>query len=222
MAEKKERKRKATILWYSQTGQSHACAVSAKEGLEHAGMEARLVALQKAKPGDLEVDLLVFAFPVFVFRPPNAVRGFVAGMPRLSARPKVLAIITYSGWPANTGWLFARMLEQRGLALDDYLGVRCRDSYIPFVKVLPFMNDATRPDSGSLARVARFATEAVHGTRKPKKPFFNPLDPAHWAGALTDERAARLFLGRREHEPNLCTQCGWCATLCPTGAITAC
>jgi ferredoxin len=213
-------KKNATLFWYSQTGQSYTCGLKAAEVLTAEGWDVATVPLKHAGPRHFEAQALVFAFPVHNFQVPVTVKRLISAMaPLASARP-AFAVITYAGAPANTVWLLRRLLAGKNIRLAGHLLVRCRDSYIPFVKWLPFLNDKSKPDASSFKSVEQFVREAVLNQKRMRRPFFNPLDPFHWIGAGSPANGPKWFLGRRIFKRELCVRCGTCAGLCPSGAIT--
>ncbi|MHB8836219.1 MAG: EFR1 family ferrodoxin [Candidatus Methylomirabilia bacterium] len=210
----------ARIFWYSQTGHSYACALKAAETLQKSGCAVSLTPLAQAEPAHFQADRILFAFPVNNFKVPVPMVRLLQRLPVVDAAGDAFAIITYAGLPANTAYLFERLLAGKNLRLRSFVKIRCRDSFIPFVKWLPFMNATGKPDAGSLARVEQFVRAAmIEGTDR-RRPLFNPFNLAHWMGQGSPDDGPKMFLGERIFLKEACVLCGQCAALCPSGAIT--
>jgi ferredoxin len=210
----------ARIFWYSQTGHSYACALKAAETLQRSGYAVGLTPLALAEPVHFQADKILFAFPVNNFKVPVPMVRRFQGLPALNEARDAFAIITYAGLPANTASLFKRLLAGKNLRLRSFVKIRCRDSFIPFAKWLPFMNDGSKPDAGSLEKVARFVGAAmIEGTDR-RQPLFNPFNLAHWMGQGSPDDGPKLLLGERVFLKEACVLCGQCVALCPSKAIT--
>ena len=209
----------ARIFWYSQTGHSYTCALKAAETLRERGIAASLTPLALAEPAHFQADRILFAFPVNNFKVPVPMVRRLQRLPVLAETRDAFAIITCAGLPANTAFLFKRLLAGRKMRLRSFVEIRCRDSFIPFAKWLPFMNATGKPDAGSLARVERFVDEAmIRGTDR-RRPLFNPFNPAHWLGQGSPDDGPRMLLGERIFLKEACVLCGQCVALCPSSAI---
>jgi ferredoxin len=210
----------AQIFWYSQTGHSYACALKAAETLQQSGYTVSLTPLALAEPAHFLASQILFAFPVNNFNVPVAMVRRFRQLPVLSEARDAFAIITYAGMPANTAYMFKRLLAGKNLRLQSFVKIRCRDSFIPFAKWLPFMNDIGKPDAGSLARVERFVGAAIIEGTDRRRPLFNPFNLAHWMGQGSPDNGPKMLLGERIFMREACVLCGQCAALCPSRAIT--
>ena len=210
----------AQIFWYSQTGHSYACALKAAETLQQSGYSVSLTPLALAEPAHFQADQILFAFPVNNFKVPVPMVRRFQHLPVANETRDAFAIITYAGMPANTAYLFKRLLAGKNLRLQSFVKIRCRDSFIPFAKWLPFMNDTGKPDADSLARVERFVRAAmIEGTDR-RRPLFNPFNLAHWMGQGSPDDGPKMLLGERIFLKEACVLCGQCVALCPSKAIT--
>lgn len=210
----------ARIFWYSQTGHSYACALKAAETLRKSGSVVNLTPLALAEPAHFQANQVLFAFPVNNFQVPVPMVRLFQRLPVVKETRDVFAIITYAGLPANTASLFKRLLAGKNLRLRSFVKIRCRDSYIPFAKWLPFMNDTGKPDAGSLARVERFVGAAMVDGTDRRRPLFNPFNLAHWLGQGSPDDGPRMLLGKRIFLKEACVLCGQCVALCPSGALS--
>ncbi|MEW5735316.1 MAG: EFR1 family ferrodoxin [Thermodesulfobacteriota bacterium] len=207
------------ILWYSQTGHSFRLAQTAEKALREKGTSARVENMRRETGKLPSEDLLIFSFPVFNWNLPWPVRDFLSAMPEPREKKQALLILTMGGWAANTPYIFQRALAEKNIELRNFVCVRCRDSYIPFAKWLPFMDKKELPDEGSFARVRAFVESAAGPGSKRRKAVFNPFDPMHWIGAATPKDGSLMFMGPRQFVKERCTGCGFCLTLCPGQAI---
>ncbi len=209
-----------SIWWYSQTGSAFLCGQTAAELLQAEGWTVRWHSLLKDDPADDDSAALLFVFPVHNFQVPVAIaRRLEKSAPSTDSRP-AWALITYAGWAANTPWQMRQLLKKRNIELENYLLVKCRDSYIPFVKWLPFLNATHKPDEASLTAVRKFVRSKIISSSKRRRIFFNPLDPMHWTGFFSPANGPKWFLGKRIFVAEACVGCGQCVALCPSGALT--
>jgi len=209
----------AAVLWYSQTGHSFRLASIAGDALKGMGINARVENLRRETGSLPDENLMVFAFPVFNWSLPWPVRDFIAAMPRTEKRKSALLILTMGGWAANTPYLFKKALAEKNIELANFVTVRCRDSYIPFAKWLPFMDKQELPNQESFSSVRAFIEASLGEKRQRRQARFNPFDPMHWMGAATPKDGPLLFMGPRRFLQDQCTGCGFCQTMCPAGAI---
>ena len=209
-----------SIWWYSQTGSAYLCGQTAAEVLQDEGWTVRWQSLLKDDFNNDDSHALLLAFPVHNFQVPVSIARRLQAMTKLPAPRPAWALITYAGWAANTPWQVRRLLKQKNIDLENYALVKCRDSYIPFVKWLPFLNETEKPDQTSLAAVKKFVKTQIVSPGKRRRIFFNPLDPMHWTGFFSPAKGPKWFLGKRIFVAEDCVACGQCAALCPSGALT--
>jgi hypothetical protein len=107
----------AQIFWYSQTGHSYACALKAAETLQQSGYAVSLTPLALAEPAHFQADQILFAFPVNNFNVPVPMARRFRQLPVVCEARDAFAIITHAGIPANTAWLFKRLLAGKNLRL---------------------------------------------------------------------------------------------------------
>ncbi len=188
--------------------------------LQKSGYTVNLTPLALAELPDFQADQILFAFPVNNFKVPVPLVRHLQRLPAVNEARDAFAIITYAGMPANTAYLFKRLLAGKNLRLRSFVKIRCRDSFIPFAKWLPFMNDTGKPDADSFGAVERFVSAAmIEGTDR-RRPLFNPFNPAHWMGQGSPDDGPKMLLGERIFQKEACVLCGQCVALCPSGAIS--
>ena len=209
-----------TIFWYSQTGHSYTCARTAEVLLQQSGYNVRFCSIFNPPPDSFERNLFLFVFPVFNFAIPLAMKKFFSGMPEKKKPADALLILTCAGMPANTAKLTERQLKQKNINLTAKFVIRARDSYIPFAKWFGVISSKNKPNEKSYRQVENFIEKHLVRGLQRKAIWFNPLNLFHWIGVAAPDNGPKMLLGKRIFKEELCTKCGFCVALCPTGAIT--
>jgi len=216
-------KRKVTLFWYSQTGNSFSCAERAANLLEKNGYAVSLSYVLNPADDSYDADLFLFVFPAMQFYVPPPIKKFINNMPRQSANKKALAIITCAGAPANVPFIMKQILSKKNIDFVNYLIVKSRNSWIFLTKLVPILKKTKKPDEKSFVRVESFVKKnIINGIRK-KLILFNPLSLFHWIGVFGEsasENELKKLYGDRTFLKEKCTNCNFCVALCPSGAIT--
>ncbi len=212
--------RTAEIVWYSGTGHSYSLAKAAGEFLVSKGLDVSVSPARQALGRALSADLTLLAFPVYNWKLPPAIADYVKALPKAESPKRALAVVTMGGHAANTPFLLHKALAAKNVELFDHALIRCRDSYIPFAKWLPFMDKRGLPNEASFNALRDFLARSLDPAAKKRKPFFNPVNPLHWIGAGTPIDGPLLFMGPRAFDKEACLGCGFCLTLCPAGALS--
>ncbi|MBT7697517.1 MAG: 4Fe-4S dicluster domain-containing protein [Desulfobacterales bacterium] len=215
-----EENQKVTVFWYSQTGNSFACVERACNVLSKNNYNVTACSILSPTDESYRSDLFLFVFPVYAFYVPVPVRDFIDNMPIQPVNKKALAIITCSGAPANTSFVAGRLLSEKNIDLVNHLVIRSRTSYIPLAKWFAWVNQKTKPDEKSLARVESFIGKNMVGGVRERTLFFNPLSLFHWIGVSGKRNGPKGALGKRTFIKEDCTNCNFCVVMCPSGAIT--
>ena len=212
--------KKLAIYWYGQTGNSFFCAKVIEACAEKANIKTELLSMNSMQVNKDANDPIVLVFPVFNFKMPITVRDFIEKKLTASQDTPVYAIITMGGSAANTPFLLKRSLKKKNLCLQDWLLVRCDDSYIPLRKYFPLFQTHGRPDKTTATYIEKFWHEKILAKHSRLFAFFNPLSLFHWIGAISPDDAPKGLLGKRSWKEDNCTHCNLCLDCCPTKAIT--
>jgi ferredoxin len=212
--------KRVSVLFYSQTGNSFACAKKAYDFFKSKSFDVTLCSIFQAKEETFDSDLLVFASPIFNFKLPPAMKDFIRTIPLESKAKKAISIMSYGGMASNTVCELQKDLKARGIELISYSLVKSEDSYIPLRKFVKFTIKYGKPDESSFKKLEKFLKNVISEEFHKKRALFNPLDPFHYLGAISPDDAPKNFLGKREFLEEKCTNCGNCYELCPTSAIT--
>ena len=210
----------ATIFWQSQSGNTFACVKTAEEELERNGVKVKLHHILSKNPPDISSEVLIFAFPIYNFKPATTMRDFIKNLPEGVKDKRALIIVNCSGLWTNTPAIMKKLLKTKGITLCGALKTKGSESYILLRKYVKLLNNNGQPDTKQLQKVRNFVKKAFEKELKPKFFFFNPLSLFHWLGAISPDNAPGMAYPNRTIDMNKCTLCGFCYKLCPSGAIT--
>jgi len=218
---------KMLILYYSGTGNTRFACTVAEAVMKKEGHEVTMKRLDQAGGVSLDgFDACCFGAPVYEWAPARNVEDFVMTMPRMDG--KCAFILTSSaGAKGEATELFARMLESRGLTvLGDY-NLICPDSW-GGSRRWSYSHDAETPTPGSVRDLADFVREmlAMASSFNSGETVDVPDYRVRKTGLFFASRfsrlapSARLKMGKKKVDSELCNECGVCAKLCPMDAIT--
>ncbi len=212
---------------YSATGNTAKLAEACRMKLAHLGHDVEMADMldyvrpgsKKSLPSADDYDMLGFAFPVMVFRPPWAARKLLSLIVPPRSRKKIFLLISSGGMGALSHVKFTNMAAEKNLDVVYAREIVCEDSYIPFRKYLSFMVKKGKPGMEELELSKRFAETVVS-----KNPGYTPakgLSRSLFAvmGNRSPENAALGFMGKRTLVEELCTGCESCVKHCPTTAL---
>jgi ferredoxin len=212
---------KASLRYFSGTGNTWRIASACAEALRAAGYETDLESTRAGRPPDPAADAAGFCFPVHALDLPRNAVSYLSGLP--TASPPVPALLLVTGGEAdNCGWAVetgCRILEGRGYAVRIGDLIRMPDNWTPFHSA-PEPGEAERIVArGVLSAGERVAEFLAGGTRR--KPL--SLRKFGVAGSvlmrtLYHRRGAyKLWMFFETGER--CNGCGLCARICPTASI---
>lgn len=210
----------AAIFWQSQSGNTFACVKAAAEELERGGTGVYLHHILSKEPPDFKAEVLIFAFPVFNFKPATTMRDFIESLPPEVKGKKALIIVTCTGLWSGTPYTVKRMLKKKGVELCGAVLAKGSESYILLRKYVKALNNSGMPDEKELQKVKTFITKANKKELKPRFYLFNPLSLFYWLGVVSPDNAPGMVFTNKIWVKEKCTLCGYCYKLCPSGAIT--
>ena len=219
--------RKATVLWYSQTGNTQKCGKVLAKTFEKEGITVNygdLRDLDRQKVAD--ADLIVIGSPVFYYDTPDFVKGFIQSLPDLKGIP-VAAYVTFGGPEGNQHNAACSILEglvqKKGVpvGLETFMSI---SSYSPSFKANDTSKKTERstilPDRNTYKNVREYAgfikSEIEKGnTAEFKKSltlreFSTYFGPEWWTKLLVKDH----FIIEQN-----CVECGICVEKCPTNSI---
>ena len=210
----------ANIFWQSQSGNTYACVIKTKEALEAVGFSVSLRHILSSAPDALEADLLVFAFPVYNFKPATAMAGFIEKLPACSKETPALALITCTGLMANIPYILRKKLKLKNILLSEAVKIPASETYILLRKYFKgTMELDSRLNEAELEGVKKQIAGIMDGGLKKKAYIFNPFSLWHWLGKMSPEAAPGKPFQKRSWDEEKCTLCGDCYALCPSGSI---
>ncbi len=211
----------AKIFWQSQSGNTYTCVLKAKEALEGAGCSVSLSHILSGAPDAGGADLLVFAFPVYNFKPATAMAEFIEKLPACSKETPALALITCTGLMANIPYLLRKKLKPKNILLAEAVKIPASETYILLRKYFKgTMELDSRLNDTELEGVKSQIAGILNSGLKKKAYIFNPFSLWHWLGRMSPEAAPGKPFKKRSWDEEKCTLCGDCYALCPSGSIT--
>jgi ferredoxin len=218
------------LYYYSVTGNTKKLVRGLRDALTEEGHKVEPLDMHAINSGEKPAtlptafDLIIFALPVMVFRPPFAVTAFINSLPASNTKVEAHVLTTCGGMGGTTASEVKELLAPKGVIVKGAREFVCEESYIPFRKYLSLFAKKDLPDEKMVKRTKEWGKEITKGEKGRK--FTTPLKGMVrkvWGliGEKAPENAATMLLGPRYFEEALCTKCGLCAKLCPTKAITA-
>jgi len=223
--------RKATLYFYTGTGNSYRVAAWLTEAAQDAGATVTLRSIGAARPteeiGRGEGSLLWLVMPTHGFTAPWAMLRFALRLPR---RRGTHAVVVATRAGGKIGPLFTPGIEGTGPALIALIlalkGYRVRgatgvDMPSNWIAVHPGLSTGTVASIKARARekADRFSKTILSGKRRFTGwlplligLYFFPISLAYML-------VGRLFLAKMFFASDRCTGCGLCAEHCPNHAI---
>jgi flavodoxin/NAD-dependent dihydropyrimidine dehydrogenase PreA subunit len=216
----------ATLIYFSQTGNTRRVAQAMAEAFRQAGHTTRTVYLKKATPQDaITGDLLGVGSPCFSSQAPTPVKAFLQALPPLENR-RAFVFATSGGAPGRVLYDLAHLLRDKGAEVVGGFLARGELHHPAPCLVGRFPG---RPDAEDLDRARRFAVavaEHVSADRSGPVPASRPdaYRPRRGLYDLVASLSTDGFLRRVLPEPKLevarCNQCQRCIHECPMHNIT--
>ncbi|MCG8688220.1 MAG: EFR1 family ferrodoxin [Desulfobacterales bacterium] len=212
---------KASILTFSQTGNTLKTSFSIGNGLQDSGIEVQHINFLNRKnwlPDD--ADIIGVGCPVFENRPAEVMPEFIKSGGFDFKGKKAFVFITSGGSPARSLRHLGQSLEQAGANVIGGVQLRGTSTYPTLFGIYP-----ERPNAKDLSSAKDFgqavAANIIHGTALPehfqidsisKGVFYDTIGP--YLNALK-KKATPL----PEVDSDACTLCGNCVKECPSNSI---
>jgi ferredoxin/flavodoxin len=219
--------RKASVVWYSQTGNTQKCGKVLARTFEKKGItviEGEVRDVDRTNISD--VDLLVIGAPVFYYDIPDFVKAFIQSLPDLKGTP-VAAYVTFGGPEGNQHNAACSNLEglvqkngvpvglKAFMTISSYaLSFKASDKEIsPKPKtILPDLNTYknVRAYAGFLSSAVEEGQTSVFKKTLTSREFSTYFGPEWWT---------KLLVANHTIIEEKCVGCGTCVDKCPTDSI---
>lgn len=213
------------IFYFSQTGNTRAIAEAISMGFSAVGREVHSVPMHEAIVEEAsECEMIGFGSPCFSSRAPTPAIDFISALPPLN---KTLAFVfaTCGGAPGRVLHELANGMRWKGATVVG--GFLSRgEVHHPAPHVKGFAKG--RPSPADFARAKTFATLLVQRYLMDPSSGINSIgrESLQSRGTIYDllgrsstDETMRLMMPQPILDPDLCTQCDWCAAECPMGNI---
>jgi Fe-S-cluster-containing hydrogenase component 2/flavodoxin len=213
---------KASILTFSQTGNTLNVGNSIGNGLQDSGIEVwheKFLRRNKWIPND--ADIIGIGCPVFENRPAEVMPEFLKNSGLDFRGKKAFVFITSGGSPAKSLWHLSQAVTQTGASVIGGIQVRGTSSFPTLFGLFP-----GRPDTTDLEQAESFgrsvAAHLIHGDPLPSR---YAVEPAR-GGRFYDTVGPWLNYIKKKTtplpvcDPETCDLCGTCVYECPTNSIT--
>jgi ferredoxin len=215
------------IFYHSASGNTQWVAEKLAASLPGCGIgtEVRSIA-SRPRTDDLDsYDLVGFGCPVIGFRPSFALTRFIQSLP---VQPQLPAFIftTYAGMLANTPWMLAAGLQDRGFVVVADRHFRGEISW-PLARSAGLIINRGMPDDRLLPSISAFAGNlaelvSIHQSGSPVQSVAvsrSWLNPFYYLSLINSPAKLRMMMGTKRVITARCTKCGLCAEHCASGAI---
>jgi len=219
---------RALIFFHSASGNTRWVAekLAAALGVCDIATAVRSIA-SKPDTADLPAyDLVGFGCPVMGFRPSFALVRFIQALP-IQAQTPAFIFTTYAGVLANTAWILASRVRERGFAVCAHEHFRGEVSW-PIARSAGLIVNRGLPGNSQLPSINGFARDLAelsdrHRSAGPIRAITvsrSWLNPFHYLSLMNSPARLRIMMGRKKINTVLCTKCGRCAECCAAGAIS--
>ncbi len=212
------------VYYLSITNNTKAILLRVKKGIEEKGHTFQTHDIRYLTDKSLELaDLYGFAAPVFGFREPKTMTGFLNSINRnFSDKKPCFLLFSYNG---GAGIAFERMqkhLKAKGFNIFFAKAVKAVESYTPWKKDASKDSeamDAAKKEGDALANaILEDFQNIVIDKKTPYLKFKTHLIRTLLC-ILMSPNNMRRFLGKINVNENKCTKCSLCAKICPSKAI---
>jgi len=213
---------KASILIFSQTGNTLKVGASISKGLKTFGAEVDQVSfLQRNRWNPDNADLIGIGCPVFENRPAEVVPEYLADSRFDFTRKKAFVFITSGGSPARSLWHLSQAVAKTGASVIGGIQLRGCSSFPTLFGLFP-----GRPDEKDLERAEDFGRAIAASIMNGKSPASHYKVESEQGGVFYDTVGPVSNYVKKKTTPlpisdtEKCDLCGNCTYECPTRSIT--
>ena len=217
--------KKTLIVYFSQAGSTRKVAQAVAAGLRGAGHEVDLHDLTAGTPpSPVGYDAFGVGTPVYAFRPPFNVLRFLDGLPQLNSLP-CFVLLQSGGIEADAGNAVRGTLTRKGGREVGFLKSKGTSYFLHWLRH-GFLFSPEHPTQEALQAAEAFgmaiADRVAGAAYQPPPPDPRAATLFRIARASTNAWVVRNVVSRGFRvRADVCTACGTCVEVCPTGNIHA-
>lgn len=213
---------KASILTFSQTGNTLKAGISIGNGLQNSGVTVcHTNFLRRKKWMRDDADLIGIGCPVFENRPSEVMPEFLQDNGFDFRGKKAFVFITSGGSPAKSLWHLAKAVKQTGAKVVGGIQLRGTCTYPTLFGIYP-----DRPNEMELKAAEKFG-QVIAANILSGKPLPDEYKITQSIGGAFYDRIGPFlnYLKKKTiplpvNDSDNCDLCGNCVRECPTGSIT--
>ncbi|MCP4116060.1 MAG: hypothetical protein GY737_11770 [Desulfobacteraceae bacterium] len=213
---------KASILTFSQTGNTLKTGKSIANGLRNSGVEVDHVDfLRRKKWNPEDSDLIGIGSPVFENRPAEVVTEFLKDSGLDLKGKKAFVFITSGGSPAKSLWHLAQSVSRTGATVIGGIQFRGACTFPTLFGIYP-----GRPNDEELKQAEAFgramAANMMNGAPLPDHYKVDPDSGGGFYDIIGPclNHAKKITTPLPKNDSEKCDLCGICVNECPTGSIS--
>ena len=205
------------IYFFSGTGNTFLAAQKIAETLKNNGCQTAIFPIEKADTSKIDLTkTLGIGFTVACWNTYPLVRKFINALPRSNAT-EIFIFCTMGDSSFRTQGEYAQILKRKGYSVIGAKAFKMPNNFIAI------QNDEKnkRKISLSLPKIERFAQDLLNGKAETDKTnIFSKLcfKISCFITGLWETQLSQKMMNLRIKK-DLCTKCGFCQKLCPTGNI---
>jgi ferredoxin len=212
---------KASVRYFSGTGNSWRIALECAERFRAAGYAIDMESIRAAAPPDPAADAAAFCFPTHALDLPRNAVAYLRGLPA-AARPTPALLLVTGGHDDNCGWSIetgVRLLAERGYPVRFGELISMTTNWTPFHST-PDDDEVGRMIEVALQKADSCADRFIAGESRIKPICLRRF------GAVGSTVLRTLYHRRGVYQlwkffevGSRCNGCGLCARQCPTDSI---
>ena len=215
----------ATLIYFSQTGNTEKVAKVISQGLTENGCKTTTLSLKKVIAQDIvSADLIGVGTPCFANRAPSPVRNFLWNLPSLKGK-NAFVFATSGGGPGRVLYDLTQPLEAKGAAVIG--GIICRgENFYPAPCLVgrfpkrPTEMDLQEAKNFAVSLLRHVASGASTPMPESRPDAFKPgVGFYQVCGLILRDPLVRFLMPEPRLNPDKCTQCDWCIPECPVGNL---